>query len=94
MRHFLQLLIAFGCAFSVFAKGTPEGWTTFSSRDEIQPVFSYDPKGGPKHDGSFITEWGANEGQQSGWTKKFDLGKRLHWPSLGDFKAEIPRHRP
>lgn len=57
----------------------PDGWSTTSPRDEIKPVFSYNPKGGPGSQGSFAIESDQREGLLGRWTKTFPVKGGQHY---------------
>lgn len=57
----------------------PVGWQTAAPRDEIRPEFSYNPKGGPNGDGSFVIKADAREGLDGYWTKTFPVKGGQHY---------------
>ncbi len=57
----------------------PDGWTAVSPRAEIRPDFSYNPEGGPNHQGSFIIESGPREGLFGRWIKTFPVKGGEHY---------------
>lgn len=57
--------------FTVVCAAAPslEGWQAMSSREEIRPAFSFDPKGGPSRAGSMVITHDRREGLD-GWFQK------------------------
>src|SRR5437870_1082432 len=52
-------------------KGAPTDWTTLASREEIKPVFRYEPKGGREGREAFIIAGDNREGTSGWWQKTF-----------------------
>jgi predicted amidohydrolase len=69
----LLLGILLCAAAEAGASTAPDGWSTFTPRDEIKPKFGYDAKGGMGNDGSFIIEADQREGLFGKWTKTFSV---------------------
>jgi predicted amidohydrolase len=60
--------------FSLLAASvTPEGWQGVAARDEIKPVFSFNPKGGPSHTGSLVIRTDQRAGLDGHWEKTFPV---------------------
>jgi predicted amidohydrolase len=51
----------------------PEGWEIAAPRDEIRPAFSFEPKGGPNHHGSFVITHDSREGLDGWFQKSFPV---------------------
>jgi predicted amidohydrolase len=47
----------------------PAGWHTRAAREEIRPLFAYEPRGGPDRQGSFVIRADAGEGLAGWWTQ-------------------------
>jgi predicted amidohydrolase len=72
----------------------PPGWKPASPRDEIRPDFSFDPKGGPKHDGSLIITADERVGLHGWWQKTLPIvgGRYYHFQALRKVQnVKVPR---
>src|SRR2546421_5928184 len=70
------------------------GWKPASPRDEIRPSFSFDPKGGPKSDGSLIIAEDEREGLHGWWQKTYPIvgGRHYHFQALRKVQnVKVPR---
>ncbi|MGD0537895.1 MAG: carbon-nitrogen hydrolase family protein [Verrucomicrobiota bacterium] len=49
----------------------PNGWQSIAPREEIRPRFSYEPRGGPDRQGTFVIRADARDGLAGWWSKTF-----------------------
>ena len=62
-------LLALACA----AVLTPDDWEMAAPRDELRPAFSFNPKGGPNHCGSFVITHDSRAGLDGWYQKSFHV---------------------
>ncbi len=55
------------------AKNAPAGWTREAAREEIRPLFRYEPTAGRKGHAAFIIAGDNREGTSGWWQKTFDV---------------------
>jgi len=73
-------------------KTLPSGWTTAAPREEIKPLFRYEPTGGRGGREAFIISGDQRDGTSGWWQKNFDVegGKTYSfsaWRKLGDVES-------
>lgn len=72
----------------------PEGWAVSAPRDEIRPVFAFEPKGGPDNRECYIIRADKGEGQAGWWARSFPVsgGKCYRFEVLYATKSvAVPR---
>jgi len=71
-------------ALTAGSAGAPEGWHTAAPRQEIQPAFAFEPRGGPDGQGSFVVRADAREGLDGCWTRSYPVegGKHYRFSAL------------
>src|SRR5262245_2364180 len=55
------------------AKNLPAGWTMEAPREEIRPLFRYQPNGGRNDREAFVIAGDNREGTSGWWQKTFDV---------------------
>lgn len=57
----------------------PGGWTTAAPRDEIKPLFRYEPQGGKSGQGALVIAGDQREGLTGMWVKTFEIEGGRHY---------------
>ncbi len=79
------LILALAAALRVSgASAWPDGWTTGAAREEIAPLFTFEPGGGTNRRGAFVIRPGSRDGTAGWWTKTFSVtgGRSYHFFAL------------
>lgn len=78
-RTCFLLGLAAGVAAAAERALAPEGWSHRAPRDEIAPVFRYDPRGGPQRNGSLVIVTDARDGLIGHWRRTFPVAGGQHY---------------